>query len=187
VASRAWRLGALGALLATACSTDRSAVNALQATLDAQPSATLALEGWCAARGIAQPARITARLVRDEDAPPPADARVLLGLGPNELLRYRHVRLVCGTTVLSEAYNWYVPAALTAAMNASLDRSDTPFGKVVAPLRFQRERLDRRWAPLPGCPRATVLADRALLKDSAGRAFALLVECYTRGSVRQHN
>ena len=119
MASRAWRLGAVAALLATACSADRSAVNALQTALDAQPSATLALEGWCAARGIAQPARVTARLVRDEDAPPPADARVLLGLGPNEPLRYRHVRLVCGATVLSEAYNWYVPAALTEATRHS--------------------------------------------------------------------
>ena len=35
------------------------------------------------------------------------------GIGPDEPVAYRHVRLRCGDHVLSEADNWYVPSRLT--------------------------------------------------------------------------
>ncbi len=66
-------------------------------------------------------------------------------------MRYRRVRLSCGATVLSEAENWYVPSRLTADMNAQLESTDTPFGKVVQPLHFRRHTLAANllWHPLP--------------------------------------
>ncbi len=78
----------------------------------------------------------TARALREQGADKPltAEQRARLGLGPDEQVRYRHVRLACGDRVLSEADNWYVPARLTPEMNAALEGSDAPFGRVVRPL-----------------------------------------------------
>ena len=80
------------------------------------------------------------------------DGRRLLGVPPGEPVRYRHVRLVCGDKLLSEADNWYVPARLTPEMNRLLDETDTPFGRVIRDLNFRRETLSARvlWQPLPG-------------------------------------
>ena len=53
--------------------------------------------------------------------------------------------------MLSEAHNWYLPGHLTTDMNATLARSDTPFGKAVAALHFTRESLGAElvWPVLP--------------------------------------
>jgi hypothetical protein len=85
------------------------------------------------------------------DKPPSPEQRRDLHVGESEPLRYRRVRLTCGAITLSEADNWYVPGRLSAAMNEQLETSDTPFGKVVQPLRFQRHTLSAEllWHPLP--------------------------------------
>ena len=164
------------------------ALRDFESVLDAQPSATKALEQWCARLNAEDTATITASKVTGDDAPLPADARALLGATTATPLAYRHVRLECtrdGQVVtLSEAHNWYMPGLLTAGMNAQLAAGDTPFGKVVAPLGFTRESLSG--ARGAGCPPGTVLARRALLRlarhgGSDGAPFALLVECYTVG------
>lgn len=128
-------------------------------------------------------------MIRDADAPPPADLRRLLGADAQTAIGYRHVRLSCGAppagpVVLSEAHNWYLPSRLTAEMNATLAGSDTPFGKVAAPLHFARERLDSRRGRAPACPARTVLSHRALLRLPDGRPLALVVECYTAANLR---
>jgi chorismate-pyruvate lyase len=146
-----------------------------EATLAANDSATAALGQWCSARHMADPPRIAATLVRGEDAPPPPDAAGLSG--------YRHVRLSCGQTVLSEAHNWYARGLLTDAMNRTLDTTDTPFGTSVAALGFRRERLGAVRGAAPGCPRATVLSHRARLVLPDGRVLALVVECYTPAAI----
>lgn len=89
------------------------------------------------------------------------------------------MRLTCGGAVLSVAHNWYVPARLTPEMNRALETSDTPFGKVVAPLGFTRERLASQRGRMAECPVGTVLSHRAVLKMADGRAISLVVECYT--------
>jgi len=93
------------------------------------------------------------------------------------------VRLTCGDAVLSVAHNWYVPARLTPKMNHALETSDTPFGKVVAPLGFRRERLGSQRGRMAECPVGTVLSHRAVLKLADGRAISLVVECYTRANL----
>ncbi len=152
---------------------------AFEHTLAAQDSATAALGEWCAARHLAEPARITASPVHDADAPPPADLGQLLGANPEAGIGYRHVRLSCGALVLSEAHNWYLPGRLTPAMNATLATSDIPFGKAVAALHFTRHPLDSRRGTAPGCPTQTILSHRALLRLPDGQPLALVVECYT--------
>jgi chorismate-pyruvate lyase len=157
----------------------------LEAMLAAQDSATAVLEQWCGLRGIATP-KVTATLIRADAAPVPHDLPALLGTG--KAIGYRHVALACGGEVLSVAHNWYDRGLLTPEMNAALDATDTPFGKVAAPLAFRRTRLDSQRGGLEkgadGCPKGTVLAQRALLRLPDGRPLALLVECYTEANLR---
>ena len=169
----------------------------LNAELLSHPSATLTLERWCGAHHLAALVKIVAHRVQGEDKPLPPDGRTLLGIGPDEPVRYRRVQLACGDTVLSDADNWYVPSRLTAAMNRQLDSTDVPFGKVVQPLHFRRQTLSAEllWLPLPpgwdsgaalppessrplAIP-AHVLQHRALLYTQGNRPFSLVVESYT--------
>jgi hypothetical protein len=66
-------------------------------------------------------------------------------------VKYRRVELRCGSLVLSEADNWYVPRRLTPEMNTLLETSETPFGKAVQPLQPYRRTfaVTLLWSPLP--------------------------------------
>ena len=170
----------------------------LNAQLLSHPSATLTLEQWCAAHHLSPQAKIVAHRVHGEDKPLPEGARALLGIGPDEPVRYRRVALSCSNVVLSDADNWYVPSRLTADMNHQLDTSDTPFGKVVQPLHFRRQTLsaDVLWSPLPegwdaGAPMPAasgkpltipdhVLQHRAVLYTGDNQPFSLVIESYTQ-------
>jgi chorismate-pyruvate lyase len=171
----------------------------LNADLLSHDSATLTLERWCGDHRLAEPPRIVARRVRDVSKPVPDDLRALLKVGAEEPVGYRHVQLMCGAHVFSEADNWYVPGRLTADMNQRLNTTDEPFGKVVQALHFQRRTLsaDLLWSPLPagwemrGTQAAaaadrsplripgTVLRHRAVLIDAAQQPFSTVVETYT--------
>lgn len=139
---------------------------------------------WCAAEAIADPPVISARPIKGKDLPPSAETRRLLDVDANQVVGYRHVRLSCGARVLSTAHNWYVPGRLPTEMNQALDTSDTPFGKVIAPLHFTRERLASKRGAAQGCPRDTVLSHRALLRRPDGRPLSLVLECYTPANFR---
>ncbi len=152
-------------------------------TLAANDSATLALGQWCAAQGIARPPEIRALADRAASNPPSPAVRASLGVSASDQVAYRHVRLTCGDTVLSVAHNWYVPARLTPEMNRTLETTDAPFGKVVAPLGFRRERLASRRGRMAECPEGTILSHRAVLRLLDGRAISLVVECYTRANL----
>lgn len=169
----------------------------LNAELLSHDSATLTLDRWCEAHQLASPAHITAERVRDVDKQPTAEQRQVLGVGPDEPVRYRRVRLRCGERVLSEADNWYVPGRLTPNMNQALDTTDVSFGRVVQDLHFQRRTLSARllWSPLPkdwemvapartqSAPTlqvpAQVLQHRAVLTLPDGTPFSEVVETYT--------
>ncbi len=172
-------------------------IESLNADLLSHESATLTLERWCADHKLADPARILAERVRDEDKPATAEVRAALDVKPDEPLGYRRVRLKCGDHVLSEADNWYVPSRLTPEMNHILDTTDTPFGKAVAALHFRRHTLstDLLFHPLPkgwemgAAPApeeagvlaipAHVLEHRAVLSTPDGEPFSEVVETYT--------
>jgi hypothetical protein len=111
--------------------------------------------------------------------------------------KVRHVELSCGDHVLSVADNWYVPSRLTAAMNQSLESTDTPFGRAVADLRpFRRtfaaetlwRPLETGWemrAPGPDHPGETlaipdrIFEHRALLFTPDMKPFSEVDETYT--------
>jgi hypothetical protein len=180
--------------------TSRLAALALLQTLNAQllshDSATLTLDQWCGEHKMADPARTVADRVRGQPPPPPPDVLQLLGVGA-DAVRYRHVKLRCGSHVLSEADNWYVAARLQPEMNQVLDTTDTAFGRAVQALHFQRHTLSARllWSPLPqdwemgaALPAgsggeltipAQVIEHRAVLLLPDGTPFSVVVETYT--------
>jgi hypothetical protein len=162
-------------LLLAGCATTPSATDRLQADLKGPSSATQVLTQWCADRKLAEPAVI--RAVRDHaEVPASAQTRALLQAAPDEVLRYRRVKLTCGTHVLSEADNWYRPSRLTPEMNNMLDTTDTSFGTVVKPLNFHRDTLAMT---RPRDPHY-LLQVKAVLVAADGAPFSLVIENYTR-------
>jgi hypothetical protein len=169
----------------------------LNADLLSHDSATLTLERWCGVHRLASPPRIVADRVTGADKPATPEQRRDLHVTQDDSVRYRRVRLRCGTVVLSEADNWYVPARLTPEMNALLETTDMPFGKVVQSLHFQRHTVSAAllWQPLPEnwemnpaapADRAAslqlpsdLIQHRAILALPDGTPFSEVVETYT--------
>ena len=181
-------------------------IQTLNAEILSSNSATLTLEHWCREHALADPAVILAHRTEQgsEAASEGASAAVRadLEVSARQSVHYRRVELTCGEQVLSVAENWYVPARLTAEMNRLLERTQTPFGKVVQPLRPHRETkaADLLWSPLPdGWERgahAPAAADaspqpldfpmalfehRAILYTPAHQPLAEVHEVYQRG------
>lgn len=155
-----------------------------EAQLARYDSATVALGEWCEARRISSPATIIAsdrRQVSSND--PPAKMRRLLDIDSGQRFTMRHVHLDCGGKTLSIAWNWYVPSRLTPEMNAALESSTLPFGKVVAPLKFRREAMETVKGPADNCPADTISTHLARLRLPDGRPLAYLVECYTAANL----
>ncbi|MGI9169393.1 MAG: hypothetical protein ACR2FH_04355 [Caulobacteraceae bacterium] len=159
-----------------------AAARSLDADLLAHDSATATLARRCAARRLADPSCLRAIRIAGVK-PADREVRALLAARPGERVRYRHVRLACGSHVFSDADNWYLPARLGPAMNRALETSDAPFGAVVAPLAFHRRRLEAKVLIDPsgrGPPPPYILRHRAVLITGAGVPFSVVVERYTR-------
>jgi chorismate-pyruvate lyase len=154
-------------------------IDAFEANLASHASATQALQQWCDARKLAPGETIRVEFVRGADEAPPADLRTILGVSAEEPLGYRHVRLVCGAHVLSDAHNWFVPARLTPDMNRQLAETTVPFGRIAASLNFTREPLSAARRGDPGCPADAISTHRARLILPDGRPLAFVVECYS--------
>ena len=168
------------------------AIQELEISLLTHPSATRALEEWCAIHHMAdRPVVVAHKVAGSSPETVPERVQSDLAVTATQAIRHRQVQLVCGAHVLSIADNWYVPDRLTAQMNDALDHTDIPFGHVVAPLRFSRERLEfvRLWSPLDEKPPVTadamivppaiILRQRAVLRDAHGLPFSEVVETYT--------
>lgn len=184
--------------------TTRLEALALMQTLNAQilasRSSTATLEAWCRDHRLAAAPQIAADAAPGMAAEPSPETLRRLEVGTNEDVRYRHVRLRCGSRVLSEADNWYVPARLTPDMNRQLETTDAPFGRVVASLEPYRRTFSvtALWAPLPvGWERgeattresqghvldipAALFEHRAVLYTRDNRPFSEVREVYQRG------
>jgi chorismate-pyruvate lyase len=123
----------------------------LNADILAASSATRTLEQWCGDHHMADDPKIVAVRVTGVDKAPSTEQLQRLAVHDPSEVRYRRVELRCGSHVLSEADNWYVPARLTSEMNALLETSDTPFGKAVQSLHPYRRTIEVTplWTPLP--------------------------------------
>lgn len=156
----------------------------LCARLLAGPSATAVLEAWCRERGTMAGSALVARVLPGPERLPSPEQRARLELPLGVAARYRRVRLAWGGRVLSEAENWYVPDRLTPAMNRLLETSDTPFGRVVDPLKPSRRNLGLRLlagaeGPARVDPHAPLFAVEALLLRADGRPLCEVAETYT--------
>lgn len=172
-------IGACLALLLNVAAAPPATLDQFESALAATPSASAALQGWCHARFDPDAPLRAKKLIASSDEPT-GRIRDALDIGRDERLGYRRVSLRCAGREMSLAYNWYVPARLTPEMNRQLAGSDAPFGRVVAPLRFTRERIAKPWSGPELCPAGTILAHRALLRLPDGKPLAMVVECYTR-------
>jgi hypothetical protein len=128
-------------------------VQTLNGEILASRSATLTLEKWCNDHRLAGvgEAKIVAHLTGSEPQTLTLEQQHRLRIGPEVEVKYRHVQLMCGDQILSEADNWYVPSRLTAEMNRVLDTIGTPFGKAVMDLKPFRQTyaVNVLWWPLP--------------------------------------
>ncbi|WP_312710025.1 hypothetical protein [Stenotrophomonas sp.] len=144
-------------------------------------SATATLESWCAEHGLAEQARVRAVRVHGQDKVAPMEVLRALGASEGTAVRYRRVQLVCGSRVLSEADNWYLPTRLSPAMNQVLDSTDEPFGRVVGPLGFERQTLADQtfWPARSDGSHGVILEVRALLRDRQQQPFSYVIESYS--------
>lgn len=174
-------------------------IQTLNANLLGSRSATLTLEKWCADHKMAPEPKIIARLAPGVDRSPSEEQRKRLRVDANEPVKYRRVQLACGAHVLSEAENWYVVSRLTPEMNRLLETTDTPFGKVVQPLKPFRQTfsVETRWSPLPDgwermspgavtserterlVPPNEIFEHRAILYTADQQPFSEVKETYT--------
>jgi hypothetical protein len=136
-------------------------------------SASIVLQGWCANHGLPP---LLARRVRGAEKPPTPGVLAALAVRPGAHVGYRRVKLACGTVVLSEADNWYVPDRLTRQMNRQLDSTDAPFGLVARPLHFTRRTLRVRRPP----DTDHMLEVTAVLVSARGAPFSYVIEDYRR-------
>ncbi|KAJ2980672.1 hypothetical protein NQ176_g2497 [Zarea fungicola] len=143
------------------------AFNQLHQALLEHHSATLVLESWCRSHGISahvsgvncissqaailcfgadtEPSGITAQQIHGQTPPTLSDEEMaLLSLLPGEKMGHRHVHLMFNGAIVSKADNWYVVSRLDPGMNDILLTTDTPFGKVVAPLSCHRMTVSSR-------------------------------------------
>jgi hypothetical protein len=175
-------------------------LQALDAELLSHPSATAVLQRWCDTHGAGPGLKIVARPEPGPAKPAGEAERRELQAEPQTPLRYRRVALSCGDVVLSHADNWYRPDRLTPEMNRLLLETQTPFGVVVASLKYRRRTLSTRllaellapgWESQP--PEAyaeplvlppQVLEHRAVLATPDGVPFSLVVETYADSVLR---
>ncbi|HET9832671.1 MAG TPA: hypothetical protein VFP91_13200 [Vicinamibacterales bacterium] len=148
----------------------------------ASRSATQVLSAWCGDHHLAADPTILAHRVTTVDKPADDEQRRRLQVSAAETVAYRHVRLQCGTRVLSEADNWYVPSRLTAEMNRLLQTTETSFGTVVRPLEPSRETLSVTmfWKPGERAVPDALFAHRAVLYTREHVPFSEVYEVYQR-------
>ena len=163
-------------------------LSALRDEIGSAASATRVLDHWCVSHHLAPAGSVIAEKIANKPVQPTGQLRRLLNLKALERLQLRHVQLRCNGHLLSVAKLWYVPSRLPETMEASLQETETPFGKVVAPLH-----LDRRSTGSPSAlpvlsrektagklPRI-LFSQRALLSQADGLPIAYVVEDYQRG------
>ena len=167
---------AAGLLLTLHDATQASALDRLGEELRGSRSATEVLTTRCAALGFASPALIRAVRVSSAQHTVNTSVRALLRVRAGEAVHFRRVRLMCGSHVLLQADNWYVPDRLTAAMNHTLETTETSFGTVVKPLGFHREILKIGSSGEADYP----LVVKAILLSGKGERFSLVIEHYAR-------
>ena len=150
-------------------------ISALRDEISEAASATQVLDRWCASHHMAPAGAVIAEKIANKPVSATAQLRRTLQLKASDSVQLRHVRLLCSGHILSVARLWYVPSRLPASMEASLQQTDTPFGKVVAPLHLDRQSTgsSSAWLPNGGgstakIPPHILFSQRALMRRADG-------------------
>lgn len=170
---RRWLVGVAVAAAPILLGAQAPSADRIVAAIVGGQSASIVLRGWCADHGLPP---LVARRARGAEKPPTPAVLAALVVRPAERVDYRRVKLACGTVVLSEADNWYVPGRLTREMNRQLNDTDAPFGLVARPLHFTRRTLRTRRAP----DADHILELTAVLVSATGAPFSYVIEAYRR-------
>jgi chorismate-pyruvate lyase len=170
-------------LLSGCAATRQAQVSSLERDLAAQPSATAVLTAVCQRRFGPTALPIRAEQVHGGPMAVPSALAQRLDPGLDQPVVLRHVRLMCGETVLSEAYNWYLPMRLPVEVARLLETTDTPFGKALAIHGFTRKRLWSKRGRAAECPAGTVLSQSAVLELPERGPVSLVIECYGAASL----
>lgn len=163
-------------------------VSELRDEIGMAASATQVLDRWCASHHMAPAGAVIAEKIANKPVPATAQLRRTLQLKAPDRVQLRHVRLRCNGHILSIARLWYVPSRLPASLEASLQQTGTPFGKVVAPMHLDRKSAgsSSAWLPKGGVPTAKtppqiLFSQRAIMSRADGLPIAYVVEDYQRG------
>lgn len=183
-------IAGLGSAAARQAATPQSIaeISALRDEIGMAASATQVLDRWCTSHHMAPAGAVIAEKIANKTVPATARLRRMLQLTASDRVQLRHVRLRCNGHILSVARLWYVPSRLPASIEASLQQTETPFGKVVAPMHLGRQSAgsSSAWLPKEGAPTAKtpphiLFSQRALMSRAAGLPIAYVVEDYQRG------
>lgn len=161
----------------------RQRVEELAAALRVTTSVTWTLEKWCEKQGlVTPPAHIQACVESVPQLPVPEAFQGAFPAG--ERLRHRRVDLTCQGLSLCHADNWYAPSRLSPKMNARLEKTREPFGRVVRQAGIHRRTLDCRvlWteeAPPPSSAHTPVISVLAFVCRKDGVALSLVQEICT--------
>ncbi|MFC3443923.1 hypothetical protein ACFOKF_22500 [Sphingobium rhizovicinum] len=179
-----------GIAAARAVTTSKSVteIRALRDEISEAASATQVLDRWCVSKHMAPEGTVIAEKIANKPVAATAPLRRILQIRSSDRVQLRHVRLRCNGHVLSVARLWYVPSRLPASMEASLQQTDTPFGRVVAPMHLDRKSAgsSSAWPPKEGGAAATkppqvLFSQRAVMSRADGLPIAYVVEDYQRG------
>lgn len=162
-------------------------VNALRDRIEKGNSATIELDRWCAEHRMAKLGAVRVDKISNTVAAAGPGLSKLFQVGPSEPLQLRHVRLRCGSHILSSARLWYVPSRLPVAINRTLKSTNVPFGRAVVSLKLIRRPIASAtyWPSSSGSNGAQfpniLFSKRAILGAAGQPPMAYVVEDYHKG------
>jgi hypothetical protein len=109
------------------------------------------LERWCMSHRLVSNPQIAIERVLDVEELPTEAQRKTLATSAKQPVRHRKVRVLCGSAVLLEADDWYLPSRVSPQVSALIDGTDLPFETAVQIAHFRRRILSAAllWPQLP--------------------------------------
>jgi hypothetical protein len=109
------------------------------------------LARWCVSHRLVSNPQIAIERVLDAEELPTAAQRTMLDTSAKESVRHRKVRVFCGSAVLLEADDWYLPSRVSPQVNALIESTELPLERAVQIAYFRRRTLSATllWPQLP--------------------------------------
>jgi hypothetical protein len=85
------------------------------------------LERWCMSHRLVSKPQIAIERVLDVEELPTAAQSKMLATSAKDPVRHRKVRVLCGSAVLLEADDWYLPSRVSPKVSALIEGTELPF------------------------------------------------------------